>query len=208
MIRGSRRKTSPIAAFSRKKNLRLLLTGGLPDPARGGQSVAVIAGGLLIQDRDNGVLTNDMLKLVTKRAPTSQERNDCLFAWTVAKHVKSNAIVFANSVQTVAVGAGQMSRVDAARFAALNAKLPLKGTSAASDAFFPFRDGLDEVAKAHELYRQHGLDEDRPLVVLGPGPGEVVGDPREAQPGRQEEDGQECQPIGVPRARLIHRAAV
>jgi phosphoribosylaminoimidazolecarboxamide formyltransferase/IMP cyclohydrolase len=86
--------------------------------------------------------------VVTKRKPTDEEWKALELAFTVAKHVKSNAIVFANAVQTVGVGAGQMSRVDAARFAALKAQLPLKGTCAASDAFFPFRDGLDEIAKA------------------------------------------------------------
>ena len=136
------------AIFARKKNLRLLLTGELPDPRRGGQTLAIIAGGILIQDRDNGMITRDELKVVTKRAPTEVEIRDCLFAWTVAKHVKSNAIVYANAVQTVGVGAGQMSRVDAAKIAALKAVLPLAGTVAASDAFFPFRDGVDAIAQA------------------------------------------------------------
>src|SRR4249919_1125329 len=111
-----------IAAFSRKKNLRLLLTGSLPDPARGGQTVAVIAGGLLVQDRDNGMLTADMLKVVTRRQPTQQELRDCLFAWTVAKHVKSNAIVYAKDGATAGIGAGQMNRRDSARIAALKAR--------------------------------------------------------------------------------------
>jgi phosphoribosylaminoimidazolecarboxamide formyltransferase/IMP cyclohydrolase len=141
-----------IAAFARKKNLRLLLTGGLPDPSRGGQTVAVIAGGLLIQDRDNGVLTQDMLKVVTKRAPTEQELKDCLFAWTVAKHVKSNAIVYAKDGATAGVGAGQMNRRDSARIAAIKAREAAEtynwpeprtvGSAVASDAFFPFADGL------------------------------------------------------------------
>ncbi|MFL6750078.1 MAG: bifunctional phosphoribosylaminoimidazolecarboxamide formyltransferase/IMP cyclohydrolase [Sphingomicrobium sp.] len=141
-----------IAAFSRKKNLRLLLTGGLPDPARGGQTVAVIAGGLLIQDRDNGMLTRDMLKVVTKRAPTDRELNDCLFAWTVAKHVKSNAIVYARDGATAGIGAGQMNRRDSARIAAIKAREAAEtngwaeprtvGSAVASDAFFPFADGL------------------------------------------------------------------
>jgi phosphoribosylaminoimidazolecarboxamide formyltransferase/IMP cyclohydrolase len=141
-----------IAAFARKKNLRLLLTGGLPDPARGGQTVAVIAGGLLIQDRDNGMLTRDMLKVVTKRAPTDQELKDCLFAWTVAKHVKSNAIVYAKDGATAGIGAGQMNRRDSARIAAIKAKEAAEtyawpeprtvGSAVASDAFFPFADGL------------------------------------------------------------------
>ena len=141
-----------IAAFSRKKNLRLLLTGGLPDPARGGQTVAVIAGGLLIQDRDNGMLTRDMLKVVTKRAPTARELKDCLFAWTVAKHVKSNAIVYARDGATAGIGAGQMNRRDSARIAAIKAREAAEthgwgeprtvGSAVASDAFFPFADGL------------------------------------------------------------------
>ena len=141
-----------IAAFGRKKNLRLLLTGGLPDPARGGQTVAVIAGGLLIQDRDNGTLTRDMLKVVTKREPTERELEDCLFAWTVAKHVKSNAIVYARDGATAGIGAGQMNRRDSARIAAIKAREAAEtygwaeprtvGSAVASDAFFPFADGL------------------------------------------------------------------
>ena len=141
-----------IAAFARKKNLRLLLTGSLPDPARGGQTVSVIAGGLLVQDRDKGILTPDMLKTVTKRAPTEQELKDCLFAWTVAKHVKSNAIVYAKDGATVGVGAGQMNRRDSARIAAIKAREAATthgwpeprtvGSAVASDAFFPFADGL------------------------------------------------------------------
>ena len=141
-----------IAAFARKKNLRLLLTGGLPDPARGGQTVAVIAGGVLVQDRDNGMLTRDMLKVVTKREPTEQELKDCLFAWTVAKHVKSNAIVYAKGGVTAGIGAGQMNRRDSARIAAIKAREAAEkydwaephtvGSAVASDAFFPFADGL------------------------------------------------------------------
>jgi phosphoribosylaminoimidazolecarboxamide formyltransferase/IMP cyclohydrolase len=106
-----------------------------------------IMGGLLAQEWDLHRLERDKCEVVTKRKPTEDEWKALELAWTVAKHVKSNAIVFANSAQTVGVGAGQMSRVDAARFAVLKAKLPLKGTAAASDAFFPFRDGLDEIAK-------------------------------------------------------------
>jgi phosphoribosylaminoimidazolecarboxamide formyltransferase/IMP cyclohydrolase len=147
-----------IAAFARKKNLRLLLTGGLPDPARGGQTVAVIAGGLLLQDRDNGMLGPDMLKTVTKRAPTQQELRDCLFAWTVAKHVKSNAIVYAKNGATAGIGAGQMNRRDSARIAAIKAREAAEthgwaeprtvGSAVASDAFFPFADGLLAAAEA------------------------------------------------------------
>ncbi|MCY7271903.1 MAG: bifunctional phosphoribosylaminoimidazolecarboxamide formyltransferase/IMP cyclohydrolase [Sphingomonas bacterium] len=146
------------AAFARKKNLRLLLTGSLPDPARGGQTVAVIAGGLLIQDRDNGRVTRDQLKLVTRRAPTEREMADCLFAWTVTKHVKSNAIVYAKDGVTAGIGAGQMNRRDSARIAAIKAREAAElygwseprtvGSAVASDAFFPFADGLLTAAEA------------------------------------------------------------
>jgi len=146
------------ASFATKKNVRLLLTGPLPDPARGGQSVAVIAGGLLIQDRDNGRVTRDQLKLVTKRAPTEREMADCLFAWTIAKHVKSNAIVYAKDGVTAGIGAGQMNRRDSARIAAIKAREAAEacgwseprtvGSAVASDAFFPFADGLLTAAEA------------------------------------------------------------
>ena len=141
-----------IAAFARKKNLRLLLTGGLPDPARPGQVATTIAGGILIQDRDNGRITRDGLKLVTRRPPTERELADCLFAWTVAKHVKSNAIVYARDGVTAGIGAGQMNRRDSARIAAMKAREAAEshgwaeprtvGSAVASDAFFPFADGL------------------------------------------------------------------
>ena len=140
------------AIFARKKNLRLLLTGGLPDPKRGGSTMAVIAGGLLVQDRDNGMITREDLKCVTKRQPTDDEVRDCLFAWTVAKHVKSNAIVYAKDCVTAGIGAGQMNRRDSARIAAAKAKEAAEthgwseprtvGSAVASDAFFPFADGL------------------------------------------------------------------
>ena len=140
------------AIFATKKNLRLLLTGGLPDPARGGQNIAVIAGGILIQDRDNGMVTREQLKCVTKRQPTDEEIRDCLFAWTVAKHVKSNAIVYAKDGVTAGIGAGQMNRRDSARIAAAKAREAAEtygwseprtvGSAVASDAFFPFADGL------------------------------------------------------------------
>jgi phosphoribosylaminoimidazolecarboxamide formyltransferase/IMP cyclohydrolase len=140
------------AIFAKKKNLRLLLTGDLPDPARPGQTLAVITGGLLVQDRDDGMVTRDQLKCVTKRQPTEQELNDCLFAWTVAKHVKSNAIVYAKDGVTAGIGAGQMNRRDSARIAAIRAKEAAEangwpeprtsGSAVASDAFFPFADGL------------------------------------------------------------------
>jgi phosphoribosylaminoimidazolecarboxamide formyltransferase/IMP cyclohydrolase len=141
------------AIFAKKKNLRLLLTGGLPDAKRGGQTIAVIAGGILVQDRDNGSITApDQLKTVTKRKPTDQEVLDCLFAWTVAKHVKSNAIVYAKDGATAGIGAGQMNRRDSARIAAAKAREAAEmngwreprtvGSAVASDAFFPFADGL------------------------------------------------------------------
>src|SRR3546814_709319 len=110
------------AVFAKKKNLRLLLTGDLPDPARPGFALKSIAGGYLVQSRDNGRIGRDELKVVTKRAPTEQELSDCLFAWTVAKHVKSNAIVYAKGGTTAGVGAGQMNRLESARIAAWQAK--------------------------------------------------------------------------------------
>ena len=140
------------AAFARKKNLRLMITDGLPDPLRAGVNEVVIAGGLLVQDRDNGHITPDMLKVVTKREPTEQELQDCLFAWTVAKHVKSNAIVYVKDGATAGIGAGQMNRRDSARIAAIKAREAAEqhdwsvprtvGSAVASDAFFPFADGL------------------------------------------------------------------
>lgn len=146
------------AVFARKKNLRLLLTGELPDPARRGQQVKVIAGGVLLQDRDFGRISAADLKVVTKRAPTAAELRDCLFAWTVAKHVKSNAIVYAKDGVTAGIGAGQMNRRDSARIAATKAKeaaetngwaQPLTvGAAVASDAFFPFADGLMAAVEA------------------------------------------------------------
>ncbi|HEX4800634.1 MAG TPA: bifunctional phosphoribosylaminoimidazolecarboxamide formyltransferase/IMP cyclohydrolase, partial [Sphingomicrobium sp.] len=144
--------------FAKKKNLRLLLTGELPDPARAGQTLAVITGGLLVQDRDNGMVTRDQLKCVTKRQPTEQELSDCLFAWIVAKHVKSNAIVYAKDGVTAGIGAGQMNRRDSARIAAIRAREAAEangwpeprtiGSAVASDAFFPFADGLLAAAEA------------------------------------------------------------
>ncbi len=146
------------AIFAKKKNLRLLLTGELPDPSRPGQNIAVITGGILIQDRDNRMIARDELKCVTKRQPTEQEIRDCLFAWTVAKHVKSNAIVYAKDGVTAGIGAGQMNRRDSARIAAIRAKEAAEangwpeprtvGSAVASDAFFPFADGLLAAAEA------------------------------------------------------------
>jgi phosphoribosylaminoimidazolecarboxamide formyltransferase/IMP cyclohydrolase len=146
------------AVFARKKNLRLLLTGELPDPARAGQAIAVIAGGILVQDRDNGFVRPDDLKVVTKRQPSDRELADCMFAWTVAKHVKSNAIVYAKDGVTAGIGAGQMNRRDSARIAAIRASEAAEangwaeartiGSAVASDAFFPFADGLLAAAEA------------------------------------------------------------
>jgi phosphoribosylaminoimidazolecarboxamide formyltransferase/IMP cyclohydrolase len=144
--------------LSAKKNLRLLLAGGLPDPAARGLTYRTVAGGFLVQTRDNARIARNDLKIVTARQPTEQELEDMLFAFTVAKHVKSNTIVYAKQLQTAGIGAGQMSRVDSARIAALKARdaakaagwpEPLtKGSAAASDAFFPFADGLLAVAEA------------------------------------------------------------
>ena len=138
--------------FAKKKNLRLLLTGELPDPARRGRVMKSIAGGFLIQSRDDGAISRDQLKVVTRRAPTEQELADCLFAWTVAKHVKSNAIVYAKDNSTAGIGAGQMNRLESARIAAIKARDAAEkagwseartiGSAVASDAFFPFADGL------------------------------------------------------------------
>ncbi|MFN4113574.1 MAG: bifunctional phosphoribosylaminoimidazolecarboxamide formyltransferase/IMP cyclohydrolase [Sphingomonadaceae bacterium] len=145
-------------AFARKKNLRLLVTGELPDPRRGGLSVKPITGGLLVQTRDNGAISAADLKVVTKRAPTEQELKDCLFAWTVARHVKSNAIVYAKGGATAGIGAGQMNRRDSSRIAAMKAAEAAEkygwshsravGSAVASDAFFPFADGLLAAAEA------------------------------------------------------------
>jgi len=144
--------------LSAKKNLRLLIAGGLPDPRAPGLAVKTVAGGFLAQSRDTGHVTASALKIVTRRQPSTTEIADMLFAFTVAKHVKSNTIVYAKALQTAGIGAGQMSRVDSARIAALKAKEaaeaagweePLtKGSAAASDAFFPFADGLLAVAAA------------------------------------------------------------
>ncbi len=140
------------AVFARKKNLRLLLTGELPDPARPGLMLKSIAGGFLVQTRDNGRIDEDSLKLVTKRHPSERELADCLFAWIVARHVKSNAIVYAKDGATAGIGAGQMNRLESARIAAWKAKDAADkagwaqprtiGSAVASDAFFPFADGL------------------------------------------------------------------
>jgi phosphoribosylaminoimidazolecarboxamide formyltransferase/IMP cyclohydrolase len=106
-----------------------------------------VSGGILVQDADVRPLQESDLKVVTKRPPTPEEKRALLFAWKVCKHVKSNAIVYARDGQTAGVGAGQMSRVDSCKIGAMKAVLPLKGTVAASDAFFPFPDGVEEIAK-------------------------------------------------------------
>ena len=135
-----------------KPNLRLLITGALPDPRIPGLTAKTVSGGLLVQTRDNGMVEDLDLKVVTKRAPTAQELEDMKFAFKVAKHVKSNAVVYAKDGQTVGIGAGQMSRVDSARIAALKAEEAAKalglastltrGSAVASEAFLPFADGL------------------------------------------------------------------
>jgi phosphoribosylaminoimidazolecarboxamide formyltransferase/IMP cyclohydrolase len=147
-----------IEIIAAKKNLRLLLAGGLPDPRAGGLTFRSVAGGFLAQSRDNSVVDDLTLKVVTKRAPTSAEVADLKFAFRVAKHVKSNAIVYARDLATVGVGAGQMSRVDSSRTAAYKAEEAAreagvtesfaKGSVVASDAFFPFPDGLLAAASA------------------------------------------------------------
>ncbi len=146
------------AAFAAKPNLRLLLLDELPDARRGGLQVKPIAGALLVQTRDNAAVSAGDLKVVTRRAPTARELADCLFAWTVARHVKSNAIVFARGGVTAGIGAGQMNRRDSARIAAIRAREAAEtagwpeprtvGSAMASDAFLPFADGLQAAIDA------------------------------------------------------------
>jgi phosphoribosylaminoimidazolecarboxamide formyltransferase/IMP cyclohydrolase len=146
------------AIVAAKKNLRLLLAGGLPDPRAPGITAKTVAGGLLVQSRDNGNVDDLDLKVVTKRAPSDREMADLKFAFRVAKHVKSNAIIYAKDLATVGIGAGQMSRVDSSRIAATKAldsareagrsEPGTKGSVVASDAFFPFADGLLAAAEA------------------------------------------------------------
>ncbi|MEM7189099.1 MAG: bifunctional phosphoribosylaminoimidazolecarboxamide formyltransferase/IMP cyclohydrolase [Pseudomonadota bacterium] len=141
-----------------KKNIRLLTTGALPDPGAARLAYRQVAGGMLVQDHDTGRLTRDDLTIATKRAPTEAELADMMFAWTVAKHVKSNAIIYAKGGATVGIGAGQMSRVDSSRIAARKsadmaevlglAEPTVVGSVVASDAFFPFADGLISAAEA------------------------------------------------------------
>ena len=147
-----------IAIVAAKKNLRLLVTGGLPDPRGAGLSVRTVSGGLLVQGRDNAVVDDMELRIVTKRAPTAAELADLKFAFRICKHVKSNAIVYVKDGASVGIGAGQMSRVDSSRIAAWKAAEAAKaaglsqslaiGSVVASDAFFPFADGLLAAAEA------------------------------------------------------------
>ncbi|CDN93269.1 bifunctional phosphoribosylaminoimidazolecarboxamide formyltransferase/IMP cyclohydrolase [Agrobacterium tumefaciens] len=140
------------AIIARKPNLRLLTAGGLPDPRAAGITAKTVSGGLLVQSRDNGMVEDLELKVVTKRAPTPQELEDMKFAFKIAKHVKSNAVIYAKDGQTAGIGAGQMSRVDSARIAAQKAEDAAKalglaepltrGSAVASEAFYPFADGL------------------------------------------------------------------
>ena len=133
-----------LARFAAKKNLRLVVV----KPAARARVLKQVSGGMLLQDADTGSVAVADLRTVTRRPPTPAELTDLLFAWKVTKHVKSNAIVYVRDGQTIGVGAGQMSRVDAARFGAMKAVLPLNGTVAASDAFFPFPDGLEAIVEA------------------------------------------------------------
>jgi phosphoribosylaminoimidazolecarboxamide formyltransferase/IMP cyclohydrolase len=144
-----------LAVLRSKKNLRVLRLGRTE--ATTGLEYKQISGGMLVQTRDTHQLSRDDLKVVSKRQPTEDEIRALLFAWTVCKHTKSNAIVYARDGQTVGVGAGQMSRVDSVKLGAMRAQLPTEGSVLASDAFFPFRDGLDEAAK-------HGI-----TAVIQPG---------------------------------------
>jgi len=147
-----------VEIFAKKKNLRLLITDALPDPRAGGMTVRQVSGGQLYQNKDNGHVGLDDLRVVTKKAPSDDQLKDLLFAWKVGKHVKSNAIVYVKGQATVGVGAGQMSRLDSALIAATKAERmakdigasesPAVGAAVASDAFFPFPDGLLEAAAA------------------------------------------------------------
>jgi len=135
------------AVLKERKNLRLMLAPSAA-PVSGGLEFKRVNGGLLVQDRDTHQLTRDGCKVITSRAPTEQEWTDMLFSWSVAKHVKSNAIVFAKNGTTLGVGAGQMNRVNSTRIAAHHGGEAIAGSAVASDAFFPFRDGVDALAEA------------------------------------------------------------
>jgi len=147
--------TAALDVLTSKKNLRVLRAGELRNAD--GLEYKQISGGMLVQTRDGHHLKRQDLKFVTKRVPSDKEIDDLLFAWTVCKHTKSNAIVYARDRQTVGVGAGQMSRIDSVKIGAMRAQLPTEGSVLASDAFFPFRDGIDEAAK-------HGI-----IAVIQPG---------------------------------------
>ena len=144
--------------MAQKPNLRLLVTGGMADNTASGTKFKAIAGGMLVQSIDTGKITKDDLEIVTKMAPTEAQIDDMLFAWNVAKHVKSNAIIYVKDKQTVGIGAGQMSRVDSCKIAAQKAQRMAEmagndtaatiGSVVASDAFFPFADGLLEAIEA------------------------------------------------------------
>jgi phosphoribosylaminoimidazolecarboxamide formyltransferase/IMP cyclohydrolase len=148
-------ETAALEILKTKKNLRVLRVSGSSGAAA--LEYRQISGGMLVQTADGHHLKREDLKVVTKRAPSEKEISDLLFAWTVSKHTKSNAIVYARDRQTVGVGAGQMSRVDSVKIGAMRAQLPVEGSVLASDAFFPFRDGIDEAAK-------HGI-----TAVIQPG---------------------------------------
>lgn len=166
-----------IAVLARKKNLRLLLTGGMPDPAASSLTVRSVSGGFLAQTRDAGRVMRADLKVVTRRAPTDHELEDLIFAFRVCKHVKSNAIVYVKDAATAGVGAGQMNRVDSARIAAWRAaeaakmaglsESLTKGSVVASDAFFPFADGLEAAiaAGATAVIQPGGSIRDREVIA-------------------------------------------
>jgi phosphoribosylaminoimidazolecarboxamide formyltransferase/IMP cyclohydrolase len=159
--------------LAHKKNVRLLLTGNLPDPADSGFTARTIAGGLLVQSRDSGRVAPADLQIVTRRAPTDAEMRDLIFAFRVCKHVKSNAIVYARAGATVGIGAGQMSRVDSARIAAWKAQSATQGSVCASDAFFPFADGLEAAiaAGATAVIQPGGSVRDAEVIAAADGAG-------------------------------------
>jgi phosphoribosylaminoimidazolecarboxamide formyltransferase / IMP cyclohydrolase len=160
-----------LEALQRKKNLRVLKMPSVESPA--GLEYRQITGGVLVQSRDNHKLERSQLKVVTERQPTEAELKALLFAWTVCKHTKSNAIVYAIDGQTVGVGAGQMSRVDSVKIGAMRAQLPVAGSVLASDAFFPFRDGIDEAAKngITAIIQPGGLVRDEEVIGAANGHG-------------------------------------
>jgi phosphoribosylaminoimidazolecarboxamide formyltransferase/IMP cyclohydrolase len=138
---------SALKVLKEKKNIRLLKLADFNEKAEREYDLRTVSGGILLQDKDSVTLDEDNLKVVTKREPTEKEWDAMRFAWKVAKHVKSNAIIYATDNETVGIGAGQMSRVDSSKLAAMKANKPVQGTVMASDAFFPFRDSVDEAAK-------------------------------------------------------------